>query len=99
VALKARWTREAEESFEGIIDYLQAEWSEKEVRSFVRKADALIRQIEKNPYQFSASRFYEIRRAVITKHTSLFYRVNEQDQIVELYSFWDNRRNPEDQKY
>ncbi len=99
MALVARWSKEAEDTFDGIIDYLEDNWSEKEIEDFVRKSHKVIGQIENNPYQFKASRFQEIRKAVITKHNSLFYFVNEDNQIIELYTFWDNRQNPKKLKF
>jgi plasmid stabilization system protein ParE len=99
MALKARWTPEAEETFNAIIEYLENKWTNIEVRSFVQKSQKVIRQIERNPYQFRSSSFNEIRIAFITKHNSLLYYVNEQDGIIELYSFWDNRKDPHERPY
>lgn len=69
--------------------------AEKEVRNFVRKSNKVIEQIEKNPFQFKASRFHGIRKAFVTKHNRLLYGINEKDEIIELYTFWDNRQNPD----
>ena len=99
MALKARWTPEAEETFMAIIEYLENKWTDIEVRSFVKRTQKVIGQIEKNPYQFKSSSFNEIRIAFITKHNSLIYGVNEQDGIIELYSFWDNRKDPQARPY
>ena len=99
MALVVRWTKEAEDTFDEIINYLEDNWSEKEIQNFVRMAHKVIGQIEKNPYQFKASRFQEIRKAFITKHNSLFYYVNETDKVIELYAFWDNRQNPQKLRY
>ena len=99
MALKARWTPEAEETFMAIIEYLENKWTDIEVRSFVKKTQKVIGQIEKNPYQFKSSSFNEIRIAFITKHNSLIYSANEQDGIIELYSFWDNRKDPQARPY
>ncbi|MFW5890221.1 MAG: type II toxin-antitoxin system RelE/ParE family toxin [Marinilabiliaceae bacterium] len=99
MALMARWSKEAEDTFDEIIEYLEDNWTEKEIQNFVRKAHKVIEQIENNPYQFKASRFQEIRKALITKHNSLFYFVNEADKVIELYTFWDNRQNPKKLKY
>lgn len=93
MALVTRWSKEAEDTFNEIIEYLENNWTEKEVQSFVRKAHKVIGQIENNPYQFKASPFHEIRKAFITKHNSMFYFVNEDDGVVELYTFWDNRQD------
>lgn len=73
-------------------------WTEKEVQNFVQKSLKVIDQIQKNPYQFKSSRFHSIRKATITKHNSLFYFVNEANKFIELYTFWDNRQNPNKNK-
>jgi len=99
MALKARWTTEAEETFNAVIEYLENKWTDIEVRSFVQKSNKIIRQIEKNPYQFKSSSFNKIRIAFITKYNSLIYGVNEQDGIIELYLFWDNRKDPQERPY
>jgi plasmid stabilization system protein ParE len=93
MALIARWTQEAEDTFDEIIEHLENKWTEKEIRGFVQKSHKVIEQIENNPFQFKASRFHKIRKAFITKHNSLFYFVNEDDNIIELVSFWDNRKD------
>jgi plasmid stabilization system protein ParE len=99
MALKARWTPEAVDTFNAIIEYLENKWTEKEVQSFVQRSQKIISQIEKNPYHFKSSGFNEIRIAFITMHNSILYRVNEQDGIIELYTFWDNRKDPQERPY
>lgn len=99
MAFKVRWSQEAEETFDAIVEYLENNWTEKEIRNFVRMSNKVIQQIEKNPFQLKASRFYKIRKALITKHNSLLYGVDEEDEIIELYTFWDNRQNPDRLKY
>ena len=57
MALKARWTEEAEETFKAVIEYLENNWTEKEVRNFVRKTNEVIKQIEIHPYQYKSFSF------------------------------------------
>jgi len=40
-----------------------------------------------------------MRKAVITKHNSLIYHVNEDAEQIELYTFWDNREDPKKFNY
>ena len=94
MALKTIWSLDAEETFESVIEYLEEEWTEKEVSNFIRKTNALIKQIEKYPYQYKSSSFHAVRKAVITKHNSLIYHVNEKAEQIEIYTFWDNRKDP-----
>jgi plasmid stabilization system protein ParE len=93
-----RWTLEAEESFDQIVSYLKAEWTEREVRKFVRRAQMLLNQIIEFPFMFEASTSnVNVRRAFVAKQCSLFYEVHE-DTVVLLY-FWDNRMDPEKRIY
>ena len=50
MALKVKWTPEAEDTFASIINYLEKEWSEKEIRKFAQKAQ------KNNPSDFSESK-------------------------------------------
>lgn len=93
MSLPVRWTTVAEDSFAGIIEFLQEKWSEREVRNFIRKSNRLIKQISQFPYSYESSAQHpNIRRGFVVKQCSLFYEVKK-DVIVLLY-FWDNRRDP-----
>ena len=35
----------------------------------------------------------DVRKAVITKHLSVYYRFNK--TAIQLLHFWDNRQNPD----
>lgn len=56
------------------------------------KTDNLIEQISKYPNLFPPSKKKGVRKAVISKHTSLIYRLVH--DRIELLHFWDNRRDP-----
>ncbi|QRQ99964.1 type II toxin-antitoxin system RelE/ParE family toxin [Dyadobacter sandarakinus] len=94
MTFEIRWTSEAETSFREIVAYLEAEWTEKEARKFIRRARTLFSQIAKFPFMCEASNTNKkVRRGFVTKQCSLFYEIND-DVIVLLY-FWDNRANPD----
>ena len=93
MAIKIIWTNKAEKTFDDIIEYLQNQWSEKSAIKFVRKANEIINSISLNPYTFQKSNKENIRRAVIMKHTSLYYEIIESK--IYLLIFWDNRQNPQ----
>jgi plasmid stabilization system protein ParE len=99
MALNVRWTPESEDTISDIINYLEQEWTEKEIRKFAQKTQKIILQIAKNPKMYKATGNEEIRRAVITKQTSLFYHINEVSNLITLLAFWDNRKNPNDLIY
>ena len=95
--MKISWTPEARFSYFSILDYLQDKWGKKEIQNFVDITESVIRQLQKNPAMFKRSKKKNIHIGLISKHTSLFYRVTPNE--IQLLTFWDNRRNPSQLKY
>jgi plasmid stabilization system protein ParE len=94
MSLPIRWSAEAENTFADIIAHLEINWSEKEIRKFIRETKDVLKQIAAFPLMYEASRSRpHVRKGFVTKQCSLFYEV-KQDYIVLLY-FWDNRREPQ----
>lgn len=72
-------------------------WTEREVIKFIQRTDTLIKTIAENPLSFQSSSKKSIRKAVIGKQNSLFYRID--NDSIYLLTFWDNRQNPAKSKY
>jgi plasmid stabilization system protein ParE len=87
------WNRRASTSFNLIIEYLQQEWSDNVTRNFVTRTYRIIDIIAQNP-EIGAleNKEKQIRGFVITKHNTLFYRI-EGDRLI-LLAFFDNRKHP-----
>lgn len=63
--------------------------------SFIENLDYSINQIEKNPKLFPLINVeLEIRKCVVTKHNSIFYR--ETNSRIEILRLYDTRQNPDD---
>jgi plasmid stabilization system protein ParE len=92
MALKIQWTKRAAESFDNIVNYIEENWSENSAKSFVQKTYKLLDQIAENPDMCQQIQGKDVKRGIITKQTSLFYRV--MDNNIRLITYWDNRRNP-----
>jgi plasmid stabilization system protein ParE len=99
MAYKVRWTTEAEQTFDSIIDYLENRWTEQDIINFVTKTNYLIDQISINPEMFRSSSKINIRVGFITSQTSLFYQIINSENLILLLSFWDNRQDPAKRKY
>jgi len=97
MALKIEWSDEAENTYLDILSYLENNWSRKEVLKFIKRTETLLETILIQPYLFKASQNQPIRKAVIGKQNSLFYRIDN-DRIY-LLTFWDNRQNTAKSKY
>ncbi len=92
---KVIWTESAKVSFTDILDFLQFTWGQKQVDDFYNLTDKIIERISKNPFQFSLyNDSKEVRRALVHKNVSLFFRRNAEEGTIFLMLFFDNRQKP-----
>ncbi len=75
MALTVIWSPQAVKSFEEIIEYLETNWTEKEIKNFVQKSNTIIGHICLKPkmYQESNKKKHQ-HKAFIYKPVSLVYR-------------------------
>ena len=93
--MKISWTPTAKKTYFAVLDYLEEAWTEKEVLNFIEEVNTLLIQISNNPEMFHLSlKKKNIRKGLITKHNSLYYRIKPRKKELELLTFWDNRQNP-----
>jgi plasmid stabilization system protein ParE len=91
------WTREAETTLGEIILYLEREWSERQIVNFLTRIDQVVDLIKVSPESFPYSPLKGVRKAVIKRHTSLYFKV-EKEQIVIL-SVRSNSKGPKNFPY
>ena len=90
---KIFWTDHALSELKNTIEYLEDNWTEKELKNFFRELDHIIELISRNPKLFPESiSKKDIRKAVVTRFNSLYYRVN--NNSIEILSFFSNRQDP-----
>lgn len=94
---KILWTDFALSELKDAIDYLQENWTERELQNFSREIEKTVNLLSHNPNLFQASDLKkEIRRVIIAKHNTLYYQVK--GNTVEILSFFSNRQNPKIRK-
>ena len=77
-----------------ILGYIQDRWGMKKATDFIDKTDVVLEKITVYPLMYPiAKNKKNLRQAVVTKQTSLTYKVSEDS--VELIEFYDNRRGKE----
>ncbi|MGE0090811.1 MAG: type II toxin-antitoxin system RelE/ParE family toxin [Bacteroidales bacterium] len=92
------WSPLAEKDLESILEYLDENWSQKVIIRFLRKIDMVISQIAKVPNQYPIiNRKLEVRKCVITKQNTLFYR--ESKNRIEIIRLYDTRQDPKKLKF
>ncbi|PKL86147.1 MAG: hypothetical protein CVV22_04460 [Ignavibacteriae bacterium HGW-Ignavibacteriae-1] len=86
------WTDNAIEELNLTYQYLESQWSEREIRKLSYLLDKTLQLISENPLMYPKAK-NDVRKAVIAKFNSLYYIV--QDEKIIVLSFFSNRQNPE----
>lgn len=71
------WSAKAKITFLNVLDYLNENWTKKEIIQFNQRTQITINAIRKNPNIFPASiKSKEIRKAIIDKNNSFYYKID-----------------------
>ena len=91
---KIKWTVHALNELKETFDYLDANWTEREMNKLGIEIEKTLKLISINPELFPTIRnMKNVRRALVTKQNTLYYRTN--NKIIEVLSFFSNRKNPD----
>lgn len=94
---KILWTDFALSELEKTIEYLEKNWTERELRNLAIEIEQTLTLLSHNPNLFQSSDIKkEIRRVVVAKHNTLYYRVK--NNTIEIISFFSNRQSPKKRK-
>ena len=89
------WTFEAEQNLNAIFDYLEATWTEREIRNFAKKLETNLQTISEYPTMFPYyDRAKAVRRCVLSPQTTIYYRDMPAQNKIVIITLFDNRRNP-----
>jgi len=87
------WSPLSEIDIGNILDYVEKNWGNKVVLSFIDLIENQINQISTNPKQFPIIyKRKKVRKCVLTKHNTLYYR--ESKYYVEILRIYDTRQDP-----
>jgi plasmid stabilization system protein ParE len=93
---KVAWTDHALEELRRTFQYLELNFTDTEIDNLANKIESVLSYISTYPELYPESSIrVGVRRAVVTKFNSLFYRVNIERNQIEVLSFFLNRDNPE----
>jgi plasmid stabilization system protein ParE len=86
------WSDRAITEYRNTILYLLDNWSEKEALNLRKETDRQILRIITHTQQFAfISKKRKVRKCVITKHNTLFFR--ETAKEIQIISFFDTRQH------
>lgn len=94
---KIEWTDNALSELKQTYQYLEENWTEKELRNLSHAIEKTLKLISYNPNLYPLSDKKDVRRAIVKKLNTLYYRVRE-DERIEILSFFSNRKSPDKRK-
>lgn len=87
------WSPLSETDFSKILQYLHENWDENVAVQFIDLTENILDQIAINPRQFPVIfKKKKIRKCVLTKHNTMFYRVNKTQ--IDILRIFDARQDP-----
>jgi len=87
---KVKWTDHALAELATTFNYLEENFTDKELNKLAKEIDKVLSLISKNPKLFPLSKSKGIRKAVIKKFNTMYYW--EKNEVVEILSFFSNRQ-------
>lgn len=91
MALDIFWTAEAEMQLDEVTQFLESNWTDKEITSFFKRLEKSLSAIALNPTTYKLSHRKEgVREFLITKHTTIFYTFD--NNYVYIISIWSNKQ-------
>ncbi|WP_366187368.1 type II toxin-antitoxin system RelE/ParE family toxin [Flavobacterium ovatum] len=82
------WSEPAKIDYWNNIEYLEKEWTTKEVYRFIDKVDELIDLLSKNNTTFKPTLHKNTFQVPVLKQITLYYRLHSNK--IELLRFWNN---------
>jgi len=89
------WSLEARNTYIGVLESINSQWSFSEVKSFETHVNQVLELVRQFPEIYEYSDQSNAHRCVLSKQVSLFYRIEKEAETIELISFFDNRQDPE----
>lgn len=91
------FSESAKADLESLLSYLEEQWSLRAKYAFVDQLDLALQAIVEFPKSFPSSAVKQVvRKCVVSKHTTLYYRIKKNE--IEVIALFDSRRDPRELK-
>ena len=89
------WTDHALSELSETVSYLRENFSAKEIHRLGKNIETILSFVSLHPRAFPASEQQpSVRRAVVARFNTLYYRIDEDKKQIEILSFFPNRKEP-----
>ncbi len=92
MALAIAWADEANEDLDEIIEYLESEWSEEQIRNFFTRLEECLLNIQEAPHrQKDSIRKEGTKEYQHSSQTTIFYSFD--DKSINILRLWANLKD------
>lgn len=92
------WTDESENTFNENIEYLSKSWDLQSINNFLDRVDEVVENIQSNPKLYPVYRKSgKVYKCVVNRHITVYYKIVDASNI-DLITFWNTHKNPDDLK-
>jgi len=96
MAITFIWTDRCNKELDATLNYLSTEWGPGKAADFVGILDEWLDQLRSHPESAPLTgKKPGVRGAVMTKHVTMFYEVETDQQEITILSFFDTRQHPD----
>lgn len=95
MAIKIEWSEKADQTFDAILNYLEKEWSEKEVIYFVDRVYKKLELLRSFPQMGVPNKTKRnTYRTILHKKVTLVYHYKPIKKEIVLITFWNTLQDP-----
>ena len=95
MAVKLVWSKRADLGYARIVRHLEKEWTEKEVRNFIRETKHFFDLLKENPHLLEPSQAHkDLYRGPVNRLTIITYRYKPRKKEIVLVNIREARRTP-----
>jgi plasmid stabilization system protein ParE len=91
MAYSINWVPLAVDTYLEEINFIYLKWNQNEVDKFVVLVDENLKRLSVNPLIGQIHK--NVYKIVLSKQTSLFYKIIEDEKKIELVYFWNNKKD------
>ena len=88
------WSKLAEITYSEEMDFIFEKWNQKEVDKFGLLVQNCLQSISENPKIGKNESENQVYSFVISKQTTIYFKISEIELRIDLILFWNNKKNP-----
>ncbi len=98
MSYKIIWQLNSEITYLTEIEYIYFKWNQEEAEKFQELVIENLNRLSINPLLGKYDSNLKIYIFVISKQTTLYYSINQNEKIVDLHLFWNNQKKTDELK-